>query len=68
MTPNPQEGTPRDMWMTHDGMVHLEDMLDEHVINAFKTCMRHSNPKADDVYRELASRNIEYRVKKVKQT
>ena len=51
------------MWMTHDGLVWIEDMCDEHVLNAYLTCRRHNNPKADDLYRELEDRNIEWRVK-----
>lgn len=32
---DPQEGVRRGMWMTHDGLVWIEDMCDEHVINAY---------------------------------
>ena len=59
---DPQQGTHRDMWMAHGGLIHLEDMPEQHLINAFKTCQRHSSPKAQDVYRQLEARDIEWRV------
>jgi len=49
--------------MTHDGLIFIEDMNDEYVLNAYKTCKRHNNPKADELWRELDRRNIEWRVK-----
>lgn len=59
---DPQGGVPRDRWMTHDGLVWIEDMLDEHLLNAYRTCVRHDNPKQDDLLREIEDRNLDWRL------
>jgi hypothetical protein len=60
---DPQENVRRGMWMTHDGLIPIRDMTDEHVLNAYKTCLRHGNDKADELGAELEWRDIEWRVK-----
>jgi hypothetical protein len=60
---DPQENLRKGMWMTHDGLIFIEDMNDEYVLNAYKTCKRHGNPKADELWREMERRNIDWRVK-----
>jgi len=60
---DPQENVRRGMWMTHDGLIPIMDMTDEHVLNAYKTCLRHGNDKADELGAELEWRDIEWRVK-----
>lgn len=60
---DPQAFVRRGMWMTHDCAVYIEDMLDEHLLNAYKTCMRHGNDKADELWAEMERRDIEWRVK-----
>jgi len=62
MTDNPQQGCPIGYWQTHDGAVFIDDMPDEHVLNAYKTCLRHDNPKATELMRELERRNIDWRI------
>lgn len=59
---DPQENVRRGMWMTHNGLVWIEDMNDEYVLNCYKTCVRHGNPKAGELMRELERRDIEWRV------
>ena len=51
------------MWQSHDGLIRIDDMLDEHLLNAYKTCMRHGNDKADELWAELERRDIEWRLK-----
>ena len=60
---DPQEGVRRGMWMTHDGLIPIRDMPDEHVLNAYKTCLRHGNDKAEELWLEMEWRDIEWRVK-----
>ena len=60
---DPQANLRKGMWMTHDGLIWIEDMNDEYVLNAYKTCKRHNNPKADELWRKMDRRNIEWRVK-----
>jgi len=60
---DPQANLRKGMWMTHDGLIFIEDMNDEYVLNAYKTCKRHNNPKADELWRELDRRNIDWRLK-----
>lgn len=62
MCDDPQIAARRDYWMAHDGPVYIADMPDEHVLNAYKTCVRHDNPKQDELLRELEERNIEWRL------
>lgn len=60
---DPQEGVQEGMWMTHDGLIHISSMLSEHVLNAYKTCVRHRNDdKAAELYEELQNRDIEWRL------
>jgi len=60
---DPQEGVRRGMWMSHDGLVWIEDMSDEYLLNCYRTCLRRDNPKADEIWRELERRDIEWRIK-----
>ena len=62
MNINPQEGVPRDRWMSHDDIIYIEDMLDEHLLNAYKTCVRYDNPKADELLREIEERKLNWRI------
>ena len=62
MNTDPQEGVPRDRWMSHDGIIWIADMSDEYLLNAYKTCVRHDNPKQDDLLREIESRNLDWRL------
>lgn len=48
--------------MSHDGIVWIEEMPDEYLLNAHKTCLRHDNPKAGELFREIESRNLEWRL------
>jgi hypothetical protein len=59
---DPQEGLPRDRWMSHDGIVWIEDMSDEYLLNCYKTAERHGNPKADDLMREIEDRQLDWRL------
>ena len=59
---DPQEGVRDGMWMSHDGLVWLEDMNDRYLVNAYNTCMRHNNPKADDVFDELERRGADWMI------
>ena len=63
MNTNPQEGVPRDRWRSHDDIIYIEDMLDEHLLNAYKTCVRHRNyDKANELIKEIEHRNIDGRI------
>jgi hypothetical protein len=62
MNTDPQEGVPRDRWMSHNGMIWIEDMPDGYLLNAYKTCVRHDNPKQDDLLREIENRNLDWRL------
>lgn len=59
---DPQNGVPRDRWMSHDGLIWIEDMPDEYLLNTYKTCVRHDNPKQDDLLREIEERNLDWRL------
>ena len=59
---DPQKGIPRDRWLSHDGVLFIDEMLDEHLLNAYKTCVRHNNPKADDLLSEIKDRNLDWRL------
>ena len=49
--------------MSHDGIVWIEDMTDEYLLNSYKTCLRHNNPKAQELLNEIEKRNLEGRLK-----
>lgn len=49
--------------MTHDGIIWIEDMVDEHLLNAYKTCLRHGNPKSAELLAEIEERNLDWRLK-----
>lgn len=59
---DPQERARRGHWMAHDGPVWIEDMPDEYLLNAYKTCLRFDNPKADELLREIENRNLDWRL------
>jgi len=48
--------------MSHDDIIYIEDMLDEHLLNAYKTCVRYDNPKADELLAEIEDRNLDWRI------
>ena len=50
-------------WMSHDGIVWIEDMADEYLLNAYKTCLRFDNPKGDELLAEIKERNLDWRVR-----
>ena len=62
MTDDPQDKAPRGQWMSHDGLYWIEDMLDEHLLNAYKTCVRHDNPKSRELLKEIKDRNLDWRL------
>lgn len=63
MSDDPQAGVRSGYWMAHDGPVHMSNMCDEHVLNAYHTCIRHNNStKADELLTELEHRDIDWRV------
>jgi len=51
------------MWVTHNDLVFIEDLEDEHLLNAYKTCVRFDNPKADDLLDEIEYRHLAYRLR-----
>ena len=59
---NPQARARRGMWATHDDIIYIEDMLDEHLLNAYKTCVRYDNPKTDELLREIEERKLNWRI------
>jgi len=59
---DPQARACRGMWATHDDIIYIEDMLDEHLLNAYKTCVRYDNPKADELLREIEERKLDWRI------
>lgn len=64
MTGNdPQERARRGQWMSHDGIVWIEDMADEYLLNAYKTCLRFDNPKGDELLAEIEKRNLDWRLR-----
>jgi hypothetical protein len=63
MDDDPQERVRRGQWMAHDGMIWIEDMLDEHLLNAYRTCVRHDNPKQIELLAEIEDRNLDWRLK-----
>jgi hypothetical protein len=62
MNTNPQARARRGMWATHDDIIYIEDMLDEHLLNAYKTCVRYDNPKSDELLREIKERKLDWRI------
>ena len=50
-------------WIAHDGPMRIRFMLSEHLLNALKTCLRHGNPKADELLEEVKARKLEWRLK-----
>jgi hypothetical protein len=59
---DPQAVARRGQWMTHAGTVWIDDMLDEHLLNAYNTAQRHGNAKADELLREIEHRNLDWRI------
>ena len=55
---DPQANVPAGQWRTHNAIVFIEDLIDGHLINAFKTCERHDNPKIADLQREVWARGL----------
>jgi hypothetical protein len=64
MSNDPQEGVPPDKWMSHDGIIWIATMPDEHLLNAHRTCVRHSNPKQGDLMQHIKRRRLEGRITK----
>jgi hypothetical protein len=62
MSNNPQEGVPPDKWMSHDGIIWIGAMPDEYLLNSYKTCVRHNNPKQADLMQHIKRRRLERRV------
>jgi len=53
----------RGMWATHNDVIQIQDMIDEHLLNAYKTCVRHRNyDKANELIKEIEHRNIDGRI------
>ena len=47
---------------SHSGPVWIKDLGDEYILNCYKTCLRHDNPKADELLEEIKNRNMEWRL------
>ena len=61
---DPQSGVRPGWWMAHSGAVHIPSMLDEHLLNAYKTCIRENNyDKDDELMDEIYHRGLEGRIK-----
>jgi hypothetical protein len=60
---DPQERARRGQWVSHDGIIWIDDMADEFLLNAYKTCLRHDNPKVLELLTEIKKRNLEGRLK-----
>jgi len=53
----------RGMWATHNNVIQIQDMIDEHLLNAYKTCVRHRNyDKSEELMKEIEHRNIDGRL------
>jgi len=53
----------RGMWATHNDVIPIQDMIDEHLLNAYKTCVRHRNyDKSEELMKEIEHRNIDGRI------
>ena len=60
---DPQAGVRPGWWMAHSGAVRIVDMFDEHLLNAYKTCIRMGNyDKDDELLDEIYHRSIEGRI------
>jgi hypothetical protein len=64
MTNDPQEGVPPDRWVSHDDIIWIGSMPDEYLLNSYKTCVRHNNPKQGDLMRHIKRRRLEWRLKR----
>ena len=61
---DPQSGVRPGWWMAHIGAVRIVDMLDEHLLNAYKTCIRENNyDKDDELVNEIYHRGLDGRIK-----
>ena len=60
---DPQERTKPGEWISHDGPMRIANMSDEYLVNCFKTCKRHDNPKAEHLLSHIIDRGLQYRVK-----
>lgn len=50
-------------WMAHGGAVRITEMLDEHLLNAYKTCVRMGNyDKDDEMLDEIYQRGLDWRL------
>lgn len=58
MTLDPQRTAGPYHWISAHGRIPISEMLDEHLLNAFKTCLRHNNPKADELEEEIEYRGL----------
>ena len=60
---DPQAGVRSGWWMAHGGAVRITDMLDEHLLNAYKTCLRENNhDKDDELLDEIYQRGLDWRL------
>ena len=62
MVNDPQEGVPSDRWMSHNGIIYIGTMPDEYLLNSYKTCVRHNNPKQADLMQHIKRRNLDWRI------
>ena len=59
---DPQAASGRGRWMAHDGLIWIDEMPDEYLLNAYKTCLRFQNPKAGELLAEIEARNLDWRL------
>ena len=60
---DPQAGVRLGWWMAHSGAVLITDMFDEHLLNAYKTCIREKNYDKDyELLDEIERRNLQSRL------
>jgi hypothetical protein len=52
----------RGQWFSHDGPIWIDTLGDEYLLNCYKTCLRHDNPKAEELLEEIKNRNMEWRL------
>jgi len=62
MSDDPQARVGRGQWFSHSGPVWIKDLGDEYILNCYTTCLRHDNPKADELLEEIRNRNMEWRL------
>jgi hypothetical protein len=62
VTDDPQEGVPPDKWMSHDGIIWIWAMPNEYLLNSYKTCVRHNNPKQGDLMQHIKRRRLDWRI------